>query len=305
MKTKRMIKTVLILVIALGISFTGCRKDKSNDNTQSLQQLANDETDIQTASDDLLNDANDVLSGGQAKSLNAIPCGATMDSLIVNDTITYTLTFNGLNCNGRKYRTGQVKITKNINDHWSTAGTTVRVQLINLRITRVLRNRSVTLNGIKYFTNMSGGLVRNLGNGVTSVIHRVTGNLEATFDNNTTRTWAIARQRTFTGTPGQLILSVDGFGSANGYNNLVTWGINRNGEEFYTQITQSVIHRQECGWDPVSGVKIHQVPADNKRAVISFGYDNSNLPITGSNCPDKFKVDWEKNGHSGTLFLEL
>ena len=305
MKTKRLIKAVLILITITGISFTGCKKDKGNYNTQSLQQLANDETDIQTSSDDLLNDANDVLSAGQTKSLNALPCGATMDSLIFNDTITYTLTFDGLNCNGRKYRTGQVKIMKNINDHWSHAGTTVRVEFINLRVTRVLRNRSVTLNGNKYFTNVSGGLVRDLGNGVTSVIHRVTGNMQGTFDNNTTRTWTIARQRTFTGTPGQLILSIDGFGTINGYNNLATWGLNRNGEEFYTQITQSVVHRQECGWDPVSGVKIHQVPSDNKRAVLTFGYDSNNQPVTGSNCPDRFRVDWEKNNHSGTLFLEL
>lgn len=304
MTTQNLIKGIMILVAVIGFGLTGCKKEKI-ENIASLQQLATDETDIQNGAEDVLNDANDVLSRGQTKELSSLPCGATIDSLIVNDTITYTLTFNGLNCNGNRYRTGQVKITRNVNDHWSTAGTTIRVEFINYRITRVLRNRTETLNGVKYVTNVSGGLVRNLGSGVTTVVHRVTGTMQATFDNNTTRTWNIARQRTFTGTPGQLILTTDGVGSANGYSNLSVWGINRNGEEFYVQIAQSVVHRQECGWDPVAGEKIYQIPADNKRADVTFGYDSNNQPVTGSNCPDRFRVDWEKNNHSGTIYIEM
>ena len=148
MTTQNLIKGIMILVAVIGFGLTGCKKEKI-ENIASLQQLATDETDIQNGAEDVLNDANDVLSRGQTKELSSLPCGATIDSLIVNDTITYTLTFNGLNCNGNRYRTGQVKITRNVNDHWSTAGTTIRVEFINYRITRVLRNRTETLNGRK------------------------------------------------------------------------------------------------------------------------------------------------------------
>ena len=79
MKTKNLIKVALILVTVAGISFTSCKKDKSNDNTKSMQQLATDENDIQTASDDAINDANDILSKSPAKSLDLLPCGATVD----------------------------------------------------------------------------------------------------------------------------------------------------------------------------------------------------------------------------------
>ena len=129
--------------------------------------------------------------------------------------------------------------------------------------------------------------------------------MNVTFDDNTTRTWNVARQRTFTGTIGQLNMTVDGFGADGSYNNLVVWGINRNGENFYTQITQSIVFRETCNWDPCSGVKIHQIPSDSKKATITFGYNDLNEPVVGDECPTKYRLDWEKGTHSGTVYLPL
>ena len=138
------------------------------------------------------------------------------------------------------------------------------------------------------------------------MVFKLQGSVQATFNNNTTRTWNVARKLTYTGIyPGNLMLSIEGYGSAAGYNNLVTWGVNRHGENFYTQINQAVVLKQQCGWDPISGVKVHQIPADGKSATITFGYDNNNLPITNGACPDKFKVDWVKGNNSGTVFINL
>jgi hypothetical protein len=307
MKTKNVIKLAAILIAVIGISTAGCKKDKKEStdvNTSSLQQLTKDENTIQSASDDMLNDAANVLSGG-GKSIESL-CGVTFDSsTVVNDTVTFHLTFNGLNCAGTKLRIGKVLIKKHVNTHWGQAGATVTVIMDSLKITKVSSGKWIILNGKKTFENVSGGFIVNL-NGSNSVVHKITGSMQVTFDDNTTRTWNIARQRTFTGTfPGQLIETIDGFGSADGYSNLVVWGINRDGEQFYTQITQSVEHRQVCGWDPVSGIKIYQIPSDTKKATVTFGYDDNNQPITGTNCPTRYKVDWEKNGNSGTIFLQL
>ena len=100
-------------------------------------------------------------------------------------------------------------------------------------------------------------------------------------------------------------MTVDGFGTEGSYQQLVVWGTNRLGEAFFTQITESVVHKEVCDGDPCSGVKVHQIPSDNKMATITFGYDNNNQLITNGDCPTKYKLDWQKNNHSGTVYLFL
>lgn len=306
MKTKNVIKLAAILIAVIGISFAGCKKEKNDEvNTTSLQQLTKDENMIQGASDDVLNDANNVLSGG-GKSILGLPCNVTIDSAtIIGDTIIYHLIFHGANCAGTVLRYGDVYLKKNINTHWYQAGATVAVKFVHLKLTKVASGKSVIISGSKVFTNVSGGFIVNL-NGSNSVVYKITGSITAKFEDSTTRVWNIARQRTFTGTfPGQLVETTDGFGAANGYSSLVVWGTNRDGEDFYTQITQSVVHKQACGWDPVSGVKIYQIPSDSKKATVTFGYDDNNQLVTNGNCPTRYKVDWEKNGNSGTAYIQL
>jgi hypothetical protein len=307
MKTTNLIRFCAILLAVFAIGFTSCKKEKNTD-TNSMQQLVADENKMAVSDDEAMNDVNSVLSGSGLKSTNLLPCNVTVDSsTIIGDTIIYNITFNGLNCAGTRLRVGQAEVKKNVNTHWSQTGAVVMVKYINLQITRVSDNKSLTLNGTKVFTNVSGGVIADLGTTATSIVHRVNGSLVATFDDNTTRTWTLARQRTFTGTQGNLWCTVDGFGSADGYNSLVAWGTNRHGEQFYTQITQSVIHKQSCNWDPCAGVKVHQIPSDNKQATFTGGFDGSDQPVdvNGNVCPTKYRIDWVKNGHSGTIYRFL
>jgi hypothetical protein len=310
MKTSKLINLAMILITVIGITISGCKKDENTDppptDTNSLQQLAKDQNSVQSASDDGLNDVNDVMSGG-SKQVNNMPCNMTVDSSsIVGDTITYNLTFNGLNCAGTRFRLGNIVVKRNITTPWGQAGTMVFVKFIDFKVTRVSDNKYVIINGTKSYQNVNGGLIRNLGTGgLTSVTVKIAGTLLATFDDGTVRAWNVARIRTFTGIPTQLIETITGYGSADGYNNLLFWGTNRNGELFYTQIQQAVVAKQVCQWDPVSGVVVHQIPSGSKKATGTFGYDDNNLPITGSNCPTKYKLDWEKDSNSGTVYLSL
>jgi hypothetical protein len=305
MKTKKMIGLLAIIFAISALAFTGCKKDKKTD-TESMQQLVMDENKMAQSDDDAMNDVNSVLSGGGGKSLNAFPCNVTVDSSsVIADTIIYSITFNGLNCQGTRLRVGNAEVKKHVNTHWVDTGATVYVKFINLKITRVSDNKSITLNGTKKFVNASGGRISDLGSIATSIVHRAYGSLSAVFDDGTTRTWNVARQRTFTGTSGNLVCTVDGLGSDGGYSSLVAWGTNRHGELFYTQITQSVVHREACGWDPCSGVKVHNIPSDSKKATFTAGYDSNDQPITGTACPTKYRIDWEKNGNSGTIYRWL
>lgn len=312
MKTKNVAMLIAILIAVVGINIAGCKKDRSNEvtnpDTSSLQQLAKDEVQVDNATNDVLNDANTVLSGGSSKKgIDNFPCNATIDSVSHStvDTVVYYMTFNGLNCSGNHTRTGNVIIKRPVGVHWRDTGATVSVTYVNLKITKVSSGKSLTINGTKVFENVSGGLLVQLGGSVTSVTHKISGSIQATFDDGTTRTWTIARQRVFTGTLGNLIVAESGFGSSGSYSNLVVWGTNRNGEAFYTQLTTAVVFRQSCGWDPESGVKIHQIPSDSKSATITFGYDSNDQLVTGSNCATKYKLDWVKGTKSGTIYLAL
>jgi hypothetical protein len=255
----------------------------------------------------VLNDVNNFLTSGQMKTTENLPCNATVDSTSVsNDTITYFITYSGLSCNHKFNRNGQVEIRKKVGTHWWQAGATVIVNYKNLAITRVLSGKTLTLNGHKMFENVTGGLIPQLGGQFTSITHHVQGYVTATFDDNSTRVWNIAREKTFTGSfPDNLVMTENGFGSAGSYTNLATWGLNRQNEEFYISISQPVVYRQVCTWDPCSGVKTIEIPSKSKGATTTFGYDSNNQPVTNGDCPTKFKVDWHKNGNSGTIYLFL
>lgn len=293
-------KTVKFLSLIMAVSFisfivTSCDKDKLDKDfdSSSMQQLAQDEVNMEASSNEALDDANEVLSkGGGLKSISALPCNCTIDSLLVGDTMTYTLTFTGNNCNNTKLKSGQIKIKRVVTAAWSAAGTTVSLQFINYKVTKLSNQKWTMLNGSKTWTNLSGGLIKNIGtSSTTSVTHTITGSIQASFSDTTTRTWNIARKKTFTGTyPNALILSIEGTGNSNGYNNLATWGTNRQNENFYTQINQAIVLKQSCSWDPTSGIKVHQIPADSKTATATFGYDANNQLITNGDCPDRKSV---------------
>ena len=91
MKTKNLIRFAAILIAVVAFSVAGCKKDKTNDATpdsSSMQQLSKDQNDVETSSNDAMNDVSNVLSGGSGKSLEGWPCNATIDSSkIVNDSI--------------------------------------------------------------------------------------------------------------------------------------------------------------------------------------------------------------------------
>lgn len=312
MKTTNLIRIIALVIAFAGLTLTSCQKDKLDKGTNdsgSLTQLSNDEINVEEITNDALQDVEGVLSynGGNLKSNRGIPCNATIDSAsVVNDTVTIYITYDGLSCNGRKYRTGQVQIRKQVGTHWGMEGASVNIRYINFSVTRVASGKTIILNSNKTFTNVTGGFIYMLGqNGFSTLVHRVSGHLDVTFDNGTIRSWNVARQRTYTGTPGELVLTIDGFGTSGEYSNLVVWGTNRNGEDFYTRITESVVHKEVCDWNPVTGIKIHEIPTTDKSATITFGYDSNNEPVTNGDCPTHYRVDWQNGTYTGTSFLPL
>ena len=255
MKATKFLKIGLILITTAGLSLTGCQKEKQKDNSpdsSSLQQLSQDDNFAENVNDEAMNDVNALLSGGgNLKSTNFWPCNATIDSTaVVNDTITFYITYDGYSCNGKLLRTGKIEIKKKVGTKWHDAGATVIVTYINLQITRVSNGKSITINGTRTFQNVTGGVLWQLGNQYTSIVHKIWGTMVVTFDNDSTRSWNIARQRTFTGTMGQLLMTVDGFGTEGNFNNLVV-GESTGMEKTFTLRSRN---RSSSG-KPVAGIR--------------------------------------------------
>jgi len=316
MKTSHFLKIAAILIFAMAFTLTGCKKDDLTSGTKdskSLKQLSADEANVEQLTDESLQDVDGFLTqGGNAGGLksiegNGIPCNVTVDSAyVLNDTLTIIFNYDGLDCNGKRLRTGKVEISKKIGSFWFQAGSAVTIKYINFSVTKVATGVTTVFNGTRKFENVTGGGIWQLYNGTaSSIVHRISGNMNVTFDDGTTRSWNMARQRTYTGTLQNLLCTVDGFGTSGDYSNLVSWGTNRDGELFYTQISQSIVHRKACEWHPVSGIKVHMIPSASKSGTVTFGFDSNNQPVTGDDCPTHYKLDWVNGNQTGTSYLPL
>lgn len=308
MKTLKLSKLVVLLFALTALIFASCEREINTEvaDTKSLQTLSADENEIQNVNEEASNDVDAVLGGGAGLKNGGMPCNVTVDTAqIIGDTLYVYLTYNGENCNGTRIREGQIVVKKKVGTYWGMEGAQVVVDFINFKVTRVANGKSVTLNGTKIFTNVTGGGLRLLGHLYTSIVHRETGFLEATINDSVTRTWNMALQKTYTGAMGTLEVTLAGTGSANGYDNLAWWGINRAGEQFYTSILEPIVHRQTCGFDPVSGKKFHNIPSENKSATFTAGYDANGNLVPDGDCPTHYRLDWVKGINSGTLYLPL
>lgn len=311
MKKLKFTKLLMILFAATALIVVSCSKDGDNtevSDTKSLQSLSADENEIQNVNEEASNDIDAVLGGGSGSGLKngGMPCNVTIDTAqIIGDTLYVYLTYDGENCNGTRIREGQIVVKKKVGTYWGMEGASVVVDFIDFKVTRVATGKSISLNGTKVFTNVTGGGLRLLGHLYTSIVHRETGYLEATINDSVTRSWHMALQKTYTGTLGALEVTLAGFGSADTYDNLAWWGINRAGEQFYTSIIEPIVHRQTCGFDPVSGKKMYSIPSDNKSATFTGGYDANGNLVPDGECPTHYRLDWVKGINSGTLYLPL
>ncbi|MBW6490235.1 MAG: hypothetical protein K0B15_03460 [Lentimicrobium sp.] len=312
MKTSHFFLKILLILAIASFTLTSCQKEKAGQTTKdpvALTQLTTDETYVEDVSNETLQDVEGVLSYNfsDQKSTDRLPCNAVIDSTtVVDDTITIFITYDGLSCNGRLLRTGKVEVRKRVGTRWGMQGASVNVRFINFSVTRVRKGQAIVINSNKTFTNVSGGFINMLGNnGFLALTHKIEGTMSINMENALTRVWNMALLRTYTGTRGQLVLTIEGIGTSGEYENLGFWGINRNNDEFFTRFDQAVIYKSVCDWKPVFGIKVNLIPAVPKSATVTFGYNSDNQLVAGDECPKHFRLDWVNGPDSGTRFLPL
>ncbi len=151
-----------------------------------VQTESNDVTQVSNEMDALNNDVNNSLNasttfsgasysgvaedgrgvvtdgGGGSIDLDYSICDATVTTDTANGLRQIIITYNGTNCWGNRTRTGVVVISIPVGVRWRDSGAVVTVSIQNLKITRIRDNKTITLNGTYTYTNVTGGLLKDL-----------------------------------------------------------------------------------------------------------------------------------------------
>lgn len=289
---------LLMAAFALSVSFLSCKKsDTGMDTSMDLVTHADDQSAVTTGIEEIANDVNATIDNtnafnglvGSVDGITGLPCNATAVLDSANGLRRITITFNGPNCPNTRIRVGVILLTMPLTQHWKDAGAAVTINVQNLKITRVSDGKSITINGAIVATNVSGGRLRDLST-LGTIVHTLTSTgLTVTFDNNTQRSWQIAKQRTFTYNNGIVITTI-GTHTEGSVTGISEWGTNRFGNDFITAINQPMVIREDCNWRLVSGQVTHSRLLAN--VVVTFGLDSAGNPVT---CPSGvfyMKIVW-------------
>ncbi len=289
-------------IFSLSFFFTTCQKEKitATDYITEVTTHGEDQSRFSSEIDGVANDVNaaiEITAGfaGRTGDILSIICDADIVADTLGSMRTITITYNGANCPGGRTRTGNIVISMAQGVRWKNAGAVLNVSYQNLKVTRLNDNKSIKINGIQTFTNVSGGLLINLPT-LGTVTHTITSNLmSVTFDNGTQRDWQVARRRVFSLNNG-IVITTSGTHTEGATTGIAEWGTNRFGNPFTTAIIQPLLIRQDCNFRLVSGKVAHSTNLFN--AAVTFGLD-----ATGStaSCPGTgnyyFKITW--TGPSG------
>jgi hypothetical protein len=305
MKTLKLVFAGFILFALVA----GCNKtpepEPEPDTTQA-QQLSADETLYTEAVDEITRDATRMAFGPGLKSSLEMPCGATFDSVVVTtDSIKHYISVNGNNCKGTRHREGRMIIHRRKASPWIKPGTTIVTEVIDYQITNLNNNKKLTLNGKSLMTNVSGGNLALLGTVYEQVIHRHEGRFEVAFADGSRRIWQHARQIVHTLQNGNLLITVEGYGSVDGYTQLISWGVQRNGKQFYCQTLSPLVISAECGDNPVAGQLKQTIVPEGMISTITYGFDNNNQPAAAGTCPIRYKLEWQHKNKSGVIYLPV
>lgn len=292
---KMNVRLMSVLTLALLLTFTACKKDsKSEDNSQQLTAHADDQRQVSDQIDNATADASAALESSpflagrmQNPPLNLCNASAVFDT--VSNPRTITITYNGNDCRGTHYRTGVIVLSMPAGVRWRDAGASVTATYQNFKVKRLSDNKSITINGAHLLTNVSGGLLYELAT-QSPVIHTISSNnMNIKFDDNTQRTWQVARKRTYTYNNGA-VLTISGNYTSGNNNQIAEWGTDRFGRSFTTSITQPLVIRQDCNFRLAAGEVKHESVGT---ATVTFGLNASGQPAS---CPGTgnyyFKIVW-------------
>jgi hypothetical protein len=318
MKTMHFVR-ISIVVACLGLFFACSKNSGSGSSTTTtvddLQTQSDDQTMASNEDDAMSTDADAALSSNASvagSSINTTPTGNAISTMGVNTpdgvdtasasvicdaTVTVdttsttravTITYNGTNCWGNRVRSGSITISVPTGVHWGDVGATVSITVDNLKIKRMRDGKTITFNGTKTLTNVTGGLLKNLATLLT-ITHTISADFTITYSNGKSSNWNASKQRVFTYDNG-VVITTTGTHTDSTYSNIAEWGANRFGVSYESLITSSKVIEQSCDYRLVSGAN-EILDSKGATATITYGLDVNGNPTT---CPG-----------SGSYYAEL
>jgi hypothetical protein len=309
MKTKNVMKSLMIFTVS-ALLFTGCKKkdtvEPENPATVAAvhQTNAADQANVDQQSNESIDDVNKILNDNP-NTRTELPCNVTVDSAALMTQGLIKLTYHGLSCDGYRTRSGVISIQLPYDAvakkpiHWNAKGAKLIITYDNYKVTRVADNKSITFNGKLTATNVNGGGVWVLLSG-TPVIHQLRGGMVITFDDGTTREWAIARTRSYSLSVAMVLTVTESGDTLIGGKKVAYWGKNRAGDQFSLSIDKPVVTNIFGGtlcrlYKPYEGVLTisSTVTGTTNTLTITYGVDANGNPITGPlDCPYGYKLNW-------------
>ena len=326
METKRFLMKSAVAAAFFAFVITGCKKeDKITPDTteettaSSARTNANDQNNVDQQTNETMDDVNKVLKDNP-NTRGELPCNVTIDSSLLMTQGLIKLTYHGLSCDLQRKREGvislQLPYDKSINKpiRWSTKGAYVQLTYENFKVTRVADGKSLTFNGQLTATNVTGGGALNVILLKATVTHTLKGGLTITFDDGTTRQWAVARTRSYIPTLTDIVVEDSGDTLINN-EHVAYWGKNRANEEFSVSITESIateiftinplnIDRLYKPYKGIVKLNTTASAATVKTLTITYGVDKNGNQVNGSGDLYGYKINWtDANGGAQQLII--
>lgn len=310
---KKQILRPIMLLAAMAIStspiLTSCKTKteaapvvKENEESKSTE----DANDTREETDAVLDESNQAMQDNKSQygRADSNTIGAKSVTVTANSiTIVYE---NSVTNYSKSTKTGTVVITRIGDKKFNEVGGSFSIEYKNLKITRIVSQKTFTINGTHVIENTTGGYAwaALLIPATDKVTHKITGTIKLTFKDATEREWTTSRNRSYD----YLTVSV---GQVAG-TDYIEKGKNRNGNEFVTKVPTGKDVTAEYNLlsklsKITSGTIEHTVTISSVESKITavFGYKSLNEPASQFSEVKGYQVSWSRaNATAGPFFVQ-
>ncbi len=311
-------KILSLFVAVLLLAFNSCKKEEDDPIIPEIstpgEQGSNDETartEYDNAIDDIFSALeNTGISTGRSASGSGVilPCGVVR---IDSTGGTYKFVYDSTTNCQKRVLSGSITASLISGTMWSDSGAQMTLTFTNYKVLFTVNNQTLTFNGVLTITNVNGGKVwMVLSPTNKTIVHKISGNLNITFDNNSndTRAWAITKKRTYQSTDGTFA-GVTWMLEADGTNAEV--GTAKDGTPFITTIPTPIkwINCSPTGtfegpYKAIEGELKYTNQSNFMKAEAGYTYDVSSKTesFAGDCTSEGYKLTFFINGKTQTSF---
>lgn len=317
---KKQILTPLILLGALALStaMSSCKEKEKTVTPVAKQdeesESTSDANDTREETDAVFDESNQVMNDNKGKlgrldasavdtnSIGAKTITITGDSII---TIVYE---NSISKDLRRTKSGQLIIRRIGTKKFHEQGGQFSVEYKDLKITRTIDQKKISINGTFNVTNYTGGhpWMAVLFTSEAPVTHHITGTVNVTLNDDGIRAWTVSRARTYD----YLQVSVSEIAGTP----YIEQGKNRRDNTFITTVPVAIVAQLNdgCGVGKekakvTSGKIVHTVTVGNipTEVTAEFGYSGLNTMVTNDYCAVKgYQLTWKRVATFGPYFVQ-